>query len=67
MRIDDLKSKRPLTSVGLGLTVSEARELRDSLDDLLGSPVGRHEHVSSADYQTELAVWIVEELNPASI
>jgi hypothetical protein len=66
MRIYDLKSKTPLSSVGLGLTASEARELRDSLDGLLGSPAGRHEHVSSADYQTELAVWIVEETGPAS-
>ncbi len=60
LQIDDLTSKRPLSSVGLGLSVPEARELRDSLDGLLSDPAGRHEHVSSADYQTELTVWIVE-------
>jgi hypothetical protein len=59
MRIDDLKANGSLSGVGLGLTVSEARELRDSLDVLLGIPAGRHEHVSSADFKTEVTVWIV--------
>ncbi len=46
-----------LRRVNLTFTPSEAWELRDSLDDLLsaGDPA-RHEHISSADYQTELTV-----------
>ena len=63
MRIDDPQSTKSLSGVGLGLTLSEAHELRDSLDDLLTSPPGRHEHISSADYQVELTVWIVEGVN----
>jgi hypothetical protein len=58
MRIDDVNGSRQLAHVGLGLTESEANELRDTLDLLLSDPAERHEHVSSADYQTELTIWI---------
>ena len=58
MRIDDVNGRRPLAHVGLGLTEAEASELRDALDLLLGDSGERHEHVSSADYQVELTVWI---------
>jgi hypothetical protein len=58
MRIEEGTTGRALSAVGLELTVDEARELVDSLETLLGSPPGRHEHVPSADYQTELTVWI---------
>jgi hypothetical protein len=58
MRIDDINGNTHLTHVGLGLTEAEARELRDTLDILLNDPEDRHEHVSSADYQTELTLWI---------
>lgn len=65
MVIDDFGGRRKLVNVGLGLTRDEALELRDTLDTLLADPDPdpdpdpvRHEHVSSADYQTELTVWI---------
>ena len=58
MRIDDFSEKRRLSHVGLGLTHTEAEELRNVLDVLLGADMERHEHVSSADYQTELTLWI---------
>ena len=58
MQIRDLKSMTNLRLVELRLTIAEAQELRDNLDVLLTSPVGRHEHVSSLDYQTELKVLI---------
>jgi hypothetical protein len=59
MVIDDFGGQRRLVNVGLGLTRDEALELRDTLDTLLADPdPARHEHVSSADYQTELTVWI---------
>jgi len=61
MRIDDVVNQRDLRHVGLGLTESEAVELRDALDTLLDDPEPRHEHVSSADYERELTVWIVRE------
>jgi hypothetical protein len=56
--IDDVNERRRLPHVGLGLTEDEARELRDTLVTLLEDRGERHEHVSSADYQTELTVWI---------
>lgn len=58
MRIDDVNENRRLQHVGLRLTVSEAEELRDSLVLLLTGARDRHEHVSSADYQTEITVWL---------
>lgn len=58
MLIDDTSGGRRLSHVGLGLTRAEAEELRDVLDVLLGEEPGRHEHVSSADYQRELTLWI---------
>jgi hypothetical protein len=61
MKIDDVANERELQNVGLGLTVSEATELRDTLETLLGDPGPRHEHVSSHDYQRELTVWILRE------
>jgi hypothetical protein len=61
MRIDDVSENRRLSHVGLGLTHTEAEELRDVLDILLGADLGRHEHVSSADYQTELTLWITSQ------
>ena len=58
MRIDDINENRELQHVGLRLTVAEAKELRDSLGLLLAGGPDRHEHVSSADYQTEITVWL---------
>lgn len=60
MKIENPKTKELLNSVGLGLTLSEARELRDSLEALLEDAKSRHEHVSSADQQQEITVWIDE-------
>lgn len=48
---------QPLSAVYLWLTVSEAEELRDVLNDLLADPRPEwHAHVSSSDYQTEVSV-----------
>jgi hypothetical protein len=59
MKIDDTANHRELQHVGIGLTESEARGLRDTLDTLLGDPGARHEHVPSSDYQRELTIWLV--------
>lgn len=63
MRLDDYNhdEPQPLQSVGLGLTFDEARELHDALHSLLDQPEGNHVHVSSADYQTEITVFIIDE------
>lgn len=58
MRIEDAANGQSIAAAGLQLTPDEARELVDSLTALLASPPGRHEHVASADYRTELTVWI---------
>lgn len=58
MQIKDLETKRHVNLIELCLTRAEAQELRDDLDTLLTEGGDRHEHVSSADYQTELTVWI---------
>lgn len=63
MRLDDYDHEEPraLHSVGLGLTFDEARELHDALHSVLDDPEGNHVHVSSADYQTEVTVFIVDD------
>jgi hypothetical protein len=61
MRIKDLESQKRLYVVEICLTRDEAQELRDDLDVLLRDSGGRHEHVSSADYQTDLTVWISDD------
>jgi hypothetical protein len=43
---------RVLNRVGLGLTETEARELRDTLTTLLEDSGNRHEHVSSSELPT---------------
>ena len=58
MLIEDLPSRRRLDHVGLCLTEDEARELRDKLETLLAEQDSGHEHVSSADFQVEVTVWI---------
>jgi hypothetical protein len=59
MEINDTENNLTLRHVGLGLTEPEATELRDTLDTLLRDPGERHEHVASADFQTELTIWLV--------
>lgn len=61
MRIEDVEESRLLQHVGLQLTRTEITELRDSLALLLAGPPERYEHVSSADYQTEITVWLEPE------
>lgn len=58
MHLEGLESGRELQSVGLGLTASEAEDLRGSLSVLLGGDRERHEHVSSSDYQREITLWL---------
>ncbi len=62
MEIQDPDQEQSLNLVELRLTTAEAAELRDALTALLEAPFpGRHEHVSSEDYQVEISVWIDDE------
>jgi hypothetical protein len=59
LKIRDSRSQGELSAIELSLTPTEAAELRDALEDLLESQSStRHEHVSSADYLTELTVYV---------
>lgn len=56
MRINDSEGK-PLSSVYLALTDSEARELIGALTTLLSAQKGWHEHVSDGEYPREVTVY----------
>jgi hypothetical protein len=58
MRIQDFEASKPLSVVGVALTPEEAVELCAAVQALLDGKPGRHEHVSAADYQTEITVWL---------
>lgn len=60
MLIEDFDNNQRLANIGIRLTEAEAREMIDSIQQLLDDAknLGRHEHVSSDDYQTEISVWI---------
>lgn len=49
---------QPCDEVVLRLTEAEAREMRDSIESLLADPASRHEHVSSADFQVQVTLWL---------
>lgn len=56
MRIEGSPGEQ-LTTAYLWLTVSEAAELRDALDQMLrDQDFEAHHHVSSADFATEVTV-----------
>jgi len=62
VEIQDPDNEQTLNLVGLRLTRAEAAELRDKLSALLENPfLGRHEHVSSEDYQVEISVWLADD------
>jgi len=61
MRILDDHASKALERVTVYLTISEAAEMRDSLQALLSSPPGRHEHVPSDDYRKELTICIYDQ------
>ncbi|MEQ1921437.1 MAG: hypothetical protein ABL952_02910 [Pyrinomonadaceae bacterium] len=57
MRILDQESDKALKEIALFLTLSEAEELRDSLDSMLKNG-SHHEHLSSNDFEKELTIAI---------
>ena len=65
MRILNEADDKPMNRVTLFLTMSEASELRDTLDGMLADPIGHdHGHVSSEDYRKEVTVCIYSPDSP---
>ena len=55
-------TKEEWNKVALQLTISEASELRDSLNVLLSDRnLMRHEHVESDDFEKEITVFLAGE------
>ena len=61
MRLLDGDSDKSLDEVFIYLTKLEAKELVDSLESLLASTIGNHNHISSNDYKKEITVCIYDE------
>lgn len=60
MRILDEDIDQSVNGVIIYLTKSEALEMRDSLEQILTAPDGRHEHISSSDYTKEVTICIYD-------
>ena len=61
MRIENMSTKEEWNRVVIHLARSEAAELRDALEALLGSrEEARHEHIPSLDFQKEITVVLSE-------
>lgn len=63
MRILDENTDQSITNVTLYLTLSEAIEMRDSLQDPINGPLNNHSHISSDDHQKEITVCVYEREN----
>jgi hypothetical protein len=63
MHILDQDSDKALGDVILYLTLAEALELRDGLNELIKKPLNNHTHVSDENYQRELTVCIYDKEN----
>lgn len=60
MRILNQEDDKSLNQITIYLTLSEASELRDSLNSLISNREVHHEHIPSDDYTKELSVCIYE-------
>lgn len=57
MRIHDQVGDKSLDRVALFLTPSEAKELKDDLESILGKPAGTdHVHIPGDSYEKEITV-----------
>lgn len=63
MRILDKKEDKSLSTIILCLRIDEARNLYDSLKDLIDNPKNNHAHIPSRDYNKEITVCIYDEDN----
>ncbi len=60
MRILDEVSDKSVERIIMYLTIAEASELRDGLDDILKKPLNNHIHVSDENYQKEITVCVYD-------
>ena len=60
MRILDEDNDKALNNVSIFLTITEAKELRDTLEQLIPHPIKEHMHVNDADYKKEITILIYE-------
>lgn len=60
MRILNEISDKSLEKIVLYLTQAEAKELKDSLGQLLDKPSSNHAHISSEDFQKEVTICIYD-------
>jgi hypothetical protein len=60
--VDDV-SKKKLNTISIFLTLSEAQELRDTLNSLIKKPLNNHAHISNYDYDREITIAIYDEQN----
>ncbi|HRD56297.1 MAG TPA: hypothetical protein PLC42_07885 [Parachlamydiaceae bacterium] len=58
MRILDEISNNSLDNITIYLTSAEAKELRDSIDDLLKKPLNNHAHISDESFKKEITICI---------
>lgn len=63
MRIYDANSDKILKNVTLYLTEDEAREMKDSLEDLLDNKKHYHAHIPDENFKREITVCIYREDN----
>ena len=63
MRIYDVSSDKSIGTVGIFLTLDEAKELRDILESLIGNPAEHHGHIYGAEDYRELIVSVYTDSN----
>jgi hypothetical protein len=61
VRFHNQDNDTKIDTIGLFLTLPEARQLRDDLKMLIEHPVGNHCHISSDEYHKEMTVSIYDE------
>ncbi len=61
MRLLDQETDNKLNQVTIFLTKSEAKEMIDSLQELISNPGENHQHVSSEDFQKEITICIYDQ------
>jgi len=61
MRMLDEIRDQSVSVITILLTREEAEELRDSVASILGDRIGRHEHISSQDFQKEITIAVYDD------
>ena len=63
MRILDMNSNKALNNICVYLTLSEAKNLMSSIEDLLEDKLEPHVHIYDDIYQHEITITIYDEKN----